>query len=231
MRKRLQIALAVSLTVVGGVIAWQVLREREPVYNGKPASYWIHRSGEAYEGSDFGRIGYFPKADSNAIPYLVRALHWRESRFSKAYFRIWFRSPAWIKNRSPTPVIAEQVRRSTAEALGGMGDTGKAAIPALCGALRNDESNDVRLWAALSLGKLGKGDEQATMALFEVLANKDSPIRRYAASALGEIGTSARIAVPVLIEYLSCDDMPLRSAASDALKQVDPEAAARAGVK
>ena len=231
MRKRFQIALAVLLLVLAGVIAWQVLRVPEPVYDGKPANYWIRRSGETYEGSDFGRTGYFPKTDSNAIPYLVRALHRRESRFSKAYLRIWLRSPAWIKNRSPTPVIAEQVRRSTAEALGRMRDTGKAAIPALCDALRDDESMDVRIWAAMSLGKLGKGDEQATMALFEVLANKDSPIQRYAAGALAEIGTSARIAVPVLIECLSCDDMPLRIAASDALKQIDPEAATRAGVK
>jgi hypothetical protein len=49
MRKRVQIALAVLLIAVVGVIGWREQREREPVYRGKPVSYWINRSGEAYE--------------------------------------------------------------------------------------------------------------------------------------------------------------------------------------
>ena len=42
MRKRVQVALAVALIILAGVIAWQVLRLREPVYQGKSASYWMN---------------------------------------------------------------------------------------------------------------------------------------------------------------------------------------------
>ena len=41
MRKRLQIALALFLVSIAGVIAWQALRPREPVYGGKPLSVWL----------------------------------------------------------------------------------------------------------------------------------------------------------------------------------------------
>ncbi|MGO8928675.1 MAG: hypothetical protein ACLQU3_17540, partial [Limisphaerales bacterium] len=43
MQKRVHIALAVLLVMLVGVIAWQVLRlrEREPVYQGKPLSVWL----------------------------------------------------------------------------------------------------------------------------------------------------------------------------------------------
>lgn len=36
MRKRVQIALAVLLVAILGMIMWQVVRLREPVYQGKP---------------------------------------------------------------------------------------------------------------------------------------------------------------------------------------------------
>jgi len=41
MRKQVYIALAVLLVILAGVIAWQVLRLREPVYQGKPLSVWL----------------------------------------------------------------------------------------------------------------------------------------------------------------------------------------------
>ena len=41
MRKQFYIALAVLLVILAGVIAWQVLRLREPVYQGKPLSVWL----------------------------------------------------------------------------------------------------------------------------------------------------------------------------------------------
>jgi C-terminal processing protease CtpA/Prc len=41
MRKRVQIALAVLLVILAGVIGWQVLRLREPVYHGQCLSVWL----------------------------------------------------------------------------------------------------------------------------------------------------------------------------------------------
>ena len=41
MRKQVYIALAVLLVILAGVIAWQGLRLREPVYEDKPLSLWL----------------------------------------------------------------------------------------------------------------------------------------------------------------------------------------------
>jgi hypothetical protein len=41
MRKRVRIALAVLLVAGLGVPLWQVLREREPVYQGTRLSVWL----------------------------------------------------------------------------------------------------------------------------------------------------------------------------------------------
>ncbi len=43
MRKRVQIALAVLLVAIVGVAAWEVLGDREPVYQGKSLSVWLER--------------------------------------------------------------------------------------------------------------------------------------------------------------------------------------------
>ena len=45
MQKRVYIALAVLLVMLAGVIAWQVLHLREPIYQGKRLSSWL----EAYK--------------------------------------------------------------------------------------------------------------------------------------------------------------------------------------
>jgi hypothetical protein len=42
MLKRVQIALAVVLVILAGVIGWQGLRLREPVYQGRRLSDWLN---------------------------------------------------------------------------------------------------------------------------------------------------------------------------------------------
>lgn len=58
MRNRVQIALAVSL-VATGVIAWQVLRskEPEPSYRGKPLSVWLAQYYDALENPESPMTG------------------------------------------------------------------------------------------------------------------------------------------------------------------------------
>ncbi len=44
-RKRVQLALALLLLVLAGVISLQVLRAREPVCQGQPLSVWLKQYG------------------------------------------------------------------------------------------------------------------------------------------------------------------------------------------
>ncbi len=85
MRNRVYIALAVVLGILAGVIGWQVLRLREPVYQGTRLSIWL----EQCEWSARGETG--PKAKSkkgaemairqigtNAIPILLEWLRHKD---------------------------------------------------------------------------------------------------------------------------------------------------------
>jgi hypothetical protein len=70
MRKRVHIALAVLLVILAGVIACQVLRLREPVYQGKPLSVWLIA---------YGRDEAVRQAGTNALPTLLRMLRAKDS--------------------------------------------------------------------------------------------------------------------------------------------------------
>src|SRR5262245_43363931 len=66
--------------------------------------------------------------------------------------------------------------------------------------LLKSPSEDVRLHAALVLGKAGKA---AVPALVAALPDKDEDVRYYAVWALGLIGKDAQSAAPAIIKALS----------------------------
>ena len=93
MRKRVQIALAVLLLAIGGMIAWQVLRLREPVYQGKTLNAWLQEYVAADNqfpvteektatlrraGDGIRRIG------TNALPFLVQMVRAKDSTATKS---------------------------------------------------------------------------------------------------------------------------------------------------
>jgi len=82
--------------------------------------------------------------------------------------------------------------------------------------------------AAIALGGVG---EESIPVLTKALTNSHACARESAARVLGLFGAKAQTAVPALVQCTKDDDASVRSFAAFALKQVDPEAAAKAGVK
>jgi hypothetical protein len=88
-RKRVQIGLVILLVLVVGVAAWQVLRVREPTYQGKPLSFWLeeynknslypHNPTRARAKNAICQIG------TNALPIF---LEWAAAKDS--VFKSWF---------------------------------------------------------------------------------------------------------------------------------------------
>jgi hypothetical protein len=151
MRKRVQIALAVLLVAVAGVIAWQVLGHREPVYQGKSASYWMNYD---YRGPNPDRKfrEVWQGLGSNAVPFLVRALDRSdEDRISRYRSLVWALPPR-LRSVLPTPSPpASVVRSRAASALGAIGDASRPAIPAILNTMKADESAFVRKVASNAL--------------------------------------------------------------------------------
>jgi hypothetical protein len=122
------------------------------------------------------------------------------------------------------------VRLAAAEALGHYGTNAKPAVTTLFKAL-NDRELAVRDAAEEALTQI---DPTAfVVRLTEALGDADAEVRAKAAATLQSagFGMEARSAVPALIRATRDPDESVRSFASEALKTIDPEAAAKAGIK
>jgi len=116
------------------------------------------------------------------------------------------------------------------EALGRIGPAANQAIPDLLGALTN--VNPVLRWAAVeALVKIHLEPGLLMPILIDGLQGEYVRLRLYSVRALGEFGKEAKAAVPGLTQLLSDPDTNIVTEASNALKAIDPEAAAKAGVK
>ena len=117
---------------------------------------------------------------------------------------------------------AEKLR--ALEALGELGTKAADAAPALVD-LFAEKNEDVRLGAALALGKIRRG---ATEPLVKALGSKDGDVRFYAAWSLGFVGPEAKSATPALVKALADAVPEVRRKAAYALGLVDadPETAA-----
>jgi HEAT repeat protein len=85
--------------------------------------------------------------------------------------------------------------------------------------------------AVVSLGHLHAEPDLAVPALMKDFPGNDTLLRSLILVSLGRFESKGRESVPMLVEALNDNDESVRSSAAFALKQIDPEAAAKAGVK
>ena len=192
--------------------------------------------------------------DSNAIPFLVRAL--KGDTWSTASYRkwIWPKLPPTLRRHlAPAPHLD---RERAAVLLGYMGPMAKPAIPILVKVMKEGQDWYVRRVAVWALGCIGGPSAEA--AVMESLNDKDPMVRYNAAHALmgmdpqtaepsngdlfrnirievaialRELGKDAQPALPALTALLRDTNRIIRAFATNAMRQIDPEAAAKAGVK
>jgi HEAT repeat protein len=111
----------------------------------------------------------------------------------------------------------------------------KVIVPALVQLLTNP-SLEHRRNAACALGEIATPTPQSVAGLIAALADDDQDLVTYAVLALGRMGPPAKDATPVLLELYrrpgnATAEEQIRDLAGEALKKIDPEAAAKAGVK
>jgi hypothetical protein len=281
MPKRVQIALAVALIILAGVSAWQGLRLREPVYQGKRLSVWLreYRSGLNIGDEDRVRAGNTAKSairaiGTNAIPTLLNMLRkkdsfvvsklvglWNRHLYSSLPNSLpnWVRYPGWYMNQAATlnneavlgfkilgadaqqavPAlitiyeqgISPDSQAATGRALNAIGPAAqRMALPSCLRAAASPNSS-VRGVAIQTLYAVHVEPQVVVPALVKALSDTNFVNRLVAARGLGSFGTNAQQAVPALMVLLSDSNSRVRSDATNALKKIDPEAAAKAGVK
>jgi hypothetical protein len=147
----------------------------DPIYDGKPLSYWV-----AQPVPNSLLVGGFVitlsqptahRVDAQAVPYLLSALERGDDTGYKFRQFIWTNSPAWLQSRLTKPAPASLVRLRAATMLTQLGDDALPAIPALIQILEHNPNALVRLHVVNVLGAIGKNDSAAAKALIKAATN------------------------------------------------------------
>jgi len=222
---RIFIGVLVGLFILVGVI-WLLsltLGDRETLYAGKSVDGWKQQ----LESRDVGASNRaYEVLNTQIIPRLVNQM-FHDTNDSKLRLSL-------IETLNGLPGVhidfatAEPRRAGAAGYLGSIGPPAKTAVPSLIQALKGPDAG-LHEPAIAALGKIHSDPDVVIPLLIPYLAKDD--VNDEAATALGNYGSLAREAFPKIVPLLHAKDKDARSAARIALKKIDPEAAAKAGVK
>jgi hypothetical protein len=104
------------------------------------------------------------------------------------------------------------------------------ATPVLL-AMLDDSDRELSLIAADSLSRFGCRPDVVVPKLIEMIRNSHGALRQYPLSVLSLYGQPARSAVPEVLTLLHDPEALISSTATNALKAIDPELAAKMGIK
>jgi HEAT repeat protein len=268
MRKRFQFALTVLLIALSGVIAWQELRLREPVYQGKRLSEWLlsYNVVFAFPESE-EKLRHWTEADEamrqmgiNAVPTLLRLLRKTDSPLMLHLLALAQKQhlvkvryiPAWDWNGMAASALfalghtadcaapqlveicqrseSSESRRAALYLLGNIGPAAKKIVPSLV-PMATDRDEQTRHGVVWALAQIHCEPVMTVPVLRKALLDPALAVRANAAAGLGAFGPAAEQAVPALVEALKDQDASMRRTVASSLRSIDPEAAAKAGVK
>jgi len=215
----------VVLAVVAGGMGWLSLSfgPRDPVYKGKPLSYWL----EGYDSP--GAANYPPNhpnaptyqeaseavraLGTNAIPTLLRQLRRRDSKAKEAFMNL-LRRQHFIKVSPPSTT-------QYIEPLDGFQDVGVGAsnaVPQLVALFERDPSPVPQMSIPAILGDIGPAAEAAVPAMLRGMRHTNAVVRNNAIYALRSIKAEPKLVVPELIKSLKDPDILVRAQAIRALQ-------------
>ncbi len=216
--------LAGILIVCGAIwLLSAALGDHQTSYSGKTMYAWARQ----LNNSDAGASNQaFQVLNTQIIPRLVDQM-FHDTNDSKLKLSL-----IELLNGIPRVRIhfteATGRRADAIRTLGTFGPPAKAAVPSLIQALKDPEAG-IQECVIQSLGHIHSDANIVVPLLIPYLTNDD--LNDDAAAALGNYDGLAREAFPKIVPLLSAKDHEVRDAARAALKKIDPEAAAKAGVK
>src|SRR5258708_2488792 len=156
MRKRIVVVCVVFLLLVCGMLAISYWGPAEPVYQGRPLSFWIDSLDAT--GSTSNR---WESLGTNTIPVLLMALQKQDSQGQAMYRRTFKLLPIWASKRlpklAPEPV---HIRMGAGVELIEMSEESRTAIPKLIEIFTTSRDFQVRRCVATVLFGVGKGDQR-----------------------------------------------------------------------
>ncbi|MDB6125248.1 MAG: domain containing protein [Pedosphaera sp.] len=231
MRKRFRILVVISIVAVLSVLAGLIIRSHEPVFHGKPESYWFTNitynaaSDEIKQWESFGPEG---------IRFLIRGLNKGNNPLERAYFNTWPKLPSFLRNQLPQPVDATSIRMQSVDMLGRLKSDPKIVVPALVHALKIEKRDSVRMieiafFEADILHGMEKERHELLPIFIGAMQSSSSGMRNNAALALRLYPDHADVVAPVLVKGLSDSDPGVCLVSAKSLNQIDPQALVKAG--
>ncbi len=257
----LLIVLAGLLVALVGAAAWKVLRSREPIFEGKPLTFWVYEANRGNGPEARHAEGVMRRAGTNAIPTLLKMLRKRESplvrslaalarkqhvitvRYVGADVRTFVAARPFLalgpeaKGAVPELIeifdqnISPVSQADIAEIFAFIGPEARAAVPSLLRAVGNT-NRIVHECAIHALACIHAQPERVVPLLEKCLSDPDWSVKRCAMSGLAAFGEEARPALPALVRlYEAQEDGSDKALAAQALMAIDRDAATEAGVK
>jgi HEAT repeat protein len=212
------------------LLTWLLLREREPSYREKKLSVWLEEARRRGETSDLFNDALIETRTATALramgadslPTLLRMVQTRDSAYRRALVKLSEEQPwLWLHTRP-----LDEVRIKAVHGFAVLGPAAKPALPKLAALLR-DQDPDVRLVAAVCLGKIGSADAVPALQKYLDDINRRNATKRegkwLAAWALGAIGPAARPALPQLVLLTNDSDYMVQIAAQAAIVRITGE--------
>jgi len=230
MRKRVQVALAISFLVLVGVIGWQVFEPREAVYQGKTLSSWLsgYRRNVFQVGGPPRLAEFIPtnadaavlQAGTTELPTLLRMLRARDSALKLEL--IYLAKRQHLIKIEYTP--AETLNWAALHAFQVLGAKAQSAVPGLIKIVNQRLSPPSQTCALGSLGAIGPPAKEAIPSLLQWVTNADSHLRLGVIVALGRVHAEPDRVVPVLTNALHDSYDLVRINAAGALGEFGPDA-------
>jgi hypothetical protein len=238
MRKRSRIIFAMMVTACLGGIVWVVLwhAEPEPVYQGKPLSYWLAQYGHSYRyvtnaqqmiDANLPMDTALRYIGTNAVPTLLRMLRAKDSPLTVKLMDLAQKQTLVKIHYVPAALRNSQAAWAFA-ALNGMDNS---TVPEVINIYEERISVASQNCAVRSLATFTGRNELRIPVFIKALQDTNFGGQIYAFYGLARMGKDARPAVPALVQALSDTHSIVRDTAAAVLREIDPEAAAKAGVK
>lgn len=197
------VAVVVLAFLVATSVAWLFLHRAEPVYHGKPLTFWAQQYGSNNWSSrkELAREAELAvrQIGTNAIPFLLDLMQARDSDLKKGLRQHLPRKWHGLLRLDDN---SGKVRRMGAHGLAALGTNAPAAVPALIELARQHPDEDGRYIAVFALRTLGPAAEAAIPFYIQCLTNKDNTICNEAAVGLALIPHRHETTFPAFLKYL-----------------------------
>ena len=230
MQKRLIVAVVLLLVIVAGLIAYQSLREREPVYAGKSLRAWLREYDGSWPRSTAAEAA-IRQIGTNAIPTLLKILCEKNSISTSKLGDFWGRHisrhrslPTWV--RYPGWYLALTGNRNSLATVGFkvLGADAQQAVPALIQIYERNISPASQQETSLSLIGIGPAGRVAIPSFLRGAASPNQEVRRVAVVALSALHAEPQLVVPALVKSLSDTNDVIRLMAVQGLQLFGPDA-------